>query len=333
MSKIRDIGEFGLINRLAEIFKFDKGIYRSIGDDCAVIKSGRRYLLFTIDALIENIHFDRRYTPPAHLGYKSLAVSLSDIAAMAGDPKGAVVSLAVPPDLELVFILEFAKGMRRCASEYRCPIIGGDISKSTDSIFINTAVIGESLSKPIMRNGARDGDLIAVAGVIGESKAGMMLLQAELKKGKIHSNNPIYRRKFVRSHLKPKPLIEEASRLAKLLKLNSMIDIPDGLSSELNHIAEQSKVKIIIEKNKIPIGKGLKKFCADNRLEAWEFVVKGGEDYALLFSFPKRNYHKLKNYKLKTPITVIGFIEKGEGVYIKDRQEEKILHPNSFTHF
>ena len=334
MRKIKDIGEFGLIEEFAELFPVTGDIKSGIGDDCAVIHRGDKWYLLTTDALIEDVHFDLHYSKPFLLGYKSLAVSLSDIAAMAGKPVAAGVSLGVPSNIELDFVLDFAKGLRRCSKKYHCPIVGGDTVRSPSRIFVNVTVLGESDQEPILRSGAIPGDLVAVAGTIGESMAGSILLLSKSINGKMVISDRAYKEKIVVSHLQPEPLLAEAVALHQALRINSMIDISDGLSSELNHIAKKSKVKIVIEENRIPISKPLREFCREWDQRPVELALAGGEDYALLFTFPKVYQSNISLCKFKAPITIVGEVRSGRGVCIKTKDGIKPLPAaSSFTHF
>lgn len=333
MRKIKDIGEFGLIGEFAKIFPPSPEIPMGIGDDCAVLKNGKDDLLLTTDALIENIHFMMKYTPPRLLGYKSLAVNLSDIAAMAGEPTAAVFTLGAPPETDLHFITEFARGMQSCARKYGCSLVGGDTTRSEEKIFINIAVIGRCRGKPVYRSGARPGDLVAVAGWLGESTAGLEYLLSISRKRKLKPGNPIFKKRLVRAHLKPEPLLNEALRLKERLKVNSMIDISDGLSSELNHISKNSAVRVMVDADKIPLSAALKRHCGKKGQNALDMAVAGGEDYSLLFTFAERYANELPGLKLDVPVTVIGRVEKGKNVFMRSGMTVLRLPPRSYSHF
>jgi len=333
MQKLCDIGEFGLIGRLAKLFPGGKDVISGIGDDCAVIKHLGRCLLFTTDALIEDVHFDLRYTPPVLLGYKSLAINLSDIAAMAGKPLAAVVTLGAPPETKVDFILDFARGLRTCASKYKCPIVGGDTVKSMKGIIINVAVVGECTGDPVLRSRAKPGEFVAIAGALGESLAGLNLLRIKARKAKLESGDKIYRQKIVRAHLKPEPLLKDALALKSALRITSMIDVSDGLSSELNHISRESGVKILVDADKIPLSKQLRKFCRETGENPLEMALIGGEDYALLFTFPKSRRARLGRVPARAQLTVIGEVQRGKGVFLKKAGKVNQLSARSFAHF
>ncbi|MBD3169337.1 MAG: thiamine-phosphate kinase [candidate division Zixibacteria bacterium] len=333
MAKISDIGEFGLIGRFEKLFKVPGNITRGIGDDCAVIKENGSYLILTADALVEDVHFKLEYTPPRMLGYKSLAVNLSDLAAMASEPTAAIVTLAAPRDTDSDFVMEFARGMNECARKYDCPVIGGDTTGSKKHIFINVAVIGETKTEPVMRSGAGEGDLIAVAGNIGESSAGLELLIENAKGRKLSWGDKIFKKRLARAHLKPEPMVKEALEIRKVLKPTSMIDISDGLSSELNHISRASGVKLVIDSGKVPIGRSLSDFCRDRSIDPQQIAIKGGEDYALLFTFKKKQVDKIRSLKLNAPVNVIGEVSRGRGVYMRRDNKLEKLTSRSYTHF
>lgn len=311
--------EFKLIDRIKKITETkDKNIVTGIGDDTAVLKKGsNKYLLFTCDCLVENIHFPLNYTPPKDLGWKALAVNVSDISAMGGLPTYAIVSLILNEKIDEEWIDELYKGFKEFIKEYPLSVVGGNISRSNSSIVIDIAMLGEvEKNKFVKRSGAKVGDLIVVTGTLGDSKAGMETLK------KRHRNLSLCKR-----HLHPTPRLKEIKNIVSRVNLNSMIDISDGLTQDLSHILEASNVSATIDKAKIPLSPQLKEFAGN---KAINFALEGGEDYEMLFTLSKKEAKKLPPKIGETKLTVIGEIKKGNSKIFLDGKEIK---PKGFNHF
>jgi len=317
--KIKDIGgEFGLIERINKSIKlFSKDVVAGIGDDAAVLKHDKNnYLLFTTDMLVENDHFSLKYSTPMQVGMKAIEQNASDIAAMGGIPKFAVISIALPNDIDAEFVGGLYKGINKKAKEYRINIVGGNISHSRE-IVINVALIGFVEKKNLaLRSGAEIGDLIFCSGDAGKSTAGLELLRHN-KKGK-----------SIKPHLEPKSRLDLARKLVKI-GINSMIDVSDGIASEVKHICDESKVGAVIYADKIPISKNT---IIDSRKvgkDAVDFALYGGEDFELVFTASK---NKLKQLK-KLDIKVIGeIVDKKFGIkLIRNNKKQNI--ESGFDHF
>ncbi len=242
--KITQLGEFGLIDLIHKrVISKDKRVVVNLGDDGAVIKpySGR-LLILTTDTLVEGIHFDLNYCSFEEVGWKAMVANLSDIAAMGGLPRYALVTVGLPKSIQIEDVLSIYKGASRIGREHDCKIIGGDTILVPDNLFVSIALLGEVEKKFLLtRSGAKRGDLICVTGKLGEAQAGLEFLK---KYGR-------QKLSWVRKHLRPSPRIREARILVSNLKINSMIDISDGLSSELFHLSETNKLGVIIYENKI----------------------------------------------------------------------------------
>src|SRR3989338_6714755 len=241
---INKIGEFGLIDIIKKGIKiFSKEVVMGIGDDCAVLEyDKKKYMLFTTDMLVENDHFSLKYSSAEQVGMKVVEQNVSDIAAMGGVPKYAVVSLALPNDANVEFVEGLYNGINRKASKYKIDIVGGNITHSRE-IVINVALIGFVEKKYLaLRSGAKIGDYIFCSGDVGKSTAGLELLRHG-KKGK--SINP---------HLEPKSRLDLARILVKI-GISSMIDVSDGVASEVRHICDEAKVGALIYADKLPISK------------------------------------------------------------------------------
>lgn len=303
--RLSALGETGLIDRLAKNFNPGRDIIKGIGDDCAVIRiSKRKYLLITIDMLLEDIDFRLKEATPYQIGWKSLACGLSDIAAMGGIAKYAVVSLGLPRRLSVESVDEIYRGIKTLAKRFGIEIIGGD-TNSSHKLVIDVAVLGfVEPGKLKLRSGARPGDIICVTGSLGGS----------------------YKSK---RHLTFIPRLKEARCLATNLKTSSMIDISDGLSTDLNHIAKESGVGACVYEELIPVSRDAKGINA---------ALNEGEDFELLFTMPLCEARRLAGKNLcagGVKITRIGEMLDGRaGVKIIGRDgRAKDLKPKGFSHF
>lgn len=321
-TELSSLGEFGLINQIAEHIQLkNASSVKGIGDDAAVINNAKHTLVST-DMLIEGIHFDLTYCPLKHLGYKAVVVNLSDIYAMNGMPRQITVSLALSNRFSLEAVEELYEGMRLACEKYEVDIVGGDTSSSNLGFIISITAIGEApLEDIVYRNTAREKDLICVSGDLGAAYLGLQLLEREkrifLENSKIQpdlaSNDYILERQ-----LKPEARKDIIKKLKELnIKPTSMIDISDGLSSEILHICQSSNVGCNIYEDKIPIDQTAYQTARDFNLDPTVCALSGGEDYELLFTVKLSDYDKIKQY---LDISVIGHItEKAEGVNLIDK--------------
>ena len=329
-----DLGEFGLIDRIAGFFDTENSdINIGIGDDAAAIRKGEGILtLTTSDMLLEGIHFDLSYISPGQLGEKALAVNISDIAAMGGTPRFFMLSIALPKDTEVDFIDNFSKGAALAAKRFSITLIGGDTVASDEKILISITLIGEVPEKEALcRNGAKPGDQIFVSGTIGDSAAGLRLL----KKGINVESNSIETRELFKKHLTPSPRVDVARYISKNHLATSMIDISDGLLKDLGHICEASKVQGKVWLNRIPLSSSYIKAAKDYNFGI-NPALAGGEDYELLFTIPMERVEELdkleKNFDCT--LTHIGEICLGDGVLLYDH-ENNIVDPEmtGYDHF
>ncbi len=316
--KLNQIGEFGLIELIKKkIRNKSKKIVKGIGDDSAVIDFEKNnYLLFTTDALVENVHFSTKYFSPKQIGMKSIEQNASDIAAMGGLPKYALFSIFAPKNIEVDFIDKLYDGIISKCDKYNLDILGGNISNSTE-IIVNMSLIGLVGKKYLaLRSGAKIGDLIFCTGTVGKSAAGLELLKKNLKG------------KSIKHHLEPRCRLDLARKLVKI-GINSMIDISDGLASEISHICKESKVGAIIHSDPIPISKATIEDSKKIKKNPIDLALYGGEDYELVFTASRDKLHNLK----KLDIRPIGEIvdEKYEIRLIKDRKKMKLK--KGFDHF
>jgi thiamine-monophosphate kinase len=299
---LADIGEFGLIHRIAPQFiKPLSGESLGIGDDCAVVPLiGDPCLLVTTDMLIEDIHFLRNSIGPRELGHKSLAVNLSDIAAMGGNPEYALVSLALPLDTDVQSVTEMYSGMLEMASRYGVAIAGGNVS-SAPQVMLSITVMGTSMGPLLTRSAALPGDMVAVTGWLGSSAAGLGVLKGDVRVSEEAAQV------LKTAHLRPRPRVAEAQTLVRS-GIRTAIDISDGLLSDLQRICEASQVRATIQLDRLPIHESVEKaFGADSA----RLALSGGEDYELLFTASSDLVERVKA-ELGISVTVVGEIASGD---------------------
>lgn len=304
--KITD--EFKLINKLTKGFKDYHNLVVGIGDDTAVIKNGKnKYLLLTCDALAEGSHFSSEWSAPEQIGIKAAEVNASDIAATGGRPTLMLVSLAITKNTPEEWAIGVYKGIKKICNKYKITLVGGDTIHSA-SRMISIAMLGEA-KKPILRSGARAGDLICVTGVVGGSNAGLRLLQ----QGKNISSL------LKKKHLTPRARLDVSAQIARYA--HSMIDVSDGVASEINHICKESKKGAVVCAEKIPL-------CAGANLSDG---LSGGEDYELLFTIFSKDVNKLKNNDVD--FSVIGeIVSQNKGVILMEGNK-KINMPDGYNQF
>ena len=317
-TQISELGEFGLIEHLTKSIKIKNGTtIKGIGDDAAVLDYNNKKILVTTDLLVEGIHFNLIYTPLKHLGYKAVAVNLSDICAMNGVPRQITVSIAISKKFTVEAIEELYEGIRLACEKYGIDLIGGDTSSSLTGLLISVTAIGEANEMDIVyRSGAKVNDLICVSGDLGAAYMGLQLLERE--KYMFTENSKIQpdfsgHEYILERQLKPEPRIDIITKLKEInVKPTSMIDISDGLSSELMHICKNSNVGCKIYSEKIPIDITTCNMANEFNIAPEIAALNGGEDYELLFTVSLKDYEKIKNLK---EISVIGnIIDESDGM-------------------
>lgn len=300
-----------------------------IGDDCAVLpKDSKTDLVITADLLVEDIDFRLDWTTPEFLGHKTLAVSLSDVAAMGAKPVWAMLSIGVPARVwKTDFLEKFYDGWLALAKKFDVELVGGDISRTPDKIVIDSVAAGEvKKNKAILRSGAKAGDLIFVTGKLGGAAAGLKLLENKIR---YDAAAKIWQKNLLLKQLQPLPQIYAALDLSQDNAATSMIDLSDGLSGDLFHICRESKVGARIYADRIAFHKNLQNI-ANSFDEKLDFALNGGEDFELLFTVnPKRNLH-LENKHFFRVGEITPNVETIE-IIINDKTE--ILHPKGFRHF
>ena len=327
-TSLSELGEFKLIEHLTNQVKIHhKSTVKGIGDDCAVIESTNQQTLVTTDLLVEGVHFDLSYMPLKHLGYKAVMVNLSDVYAMNGMAKQITVSIAVSNRFPLEALEELYAGIHFACDTYKVDLIGGDTTSSTKGLLISITAIGVADKKDIVyRNGAKPNDLLVVTGDLGAAYLGLQVLEREKQVFEVNPNaqpeleNYTY---LVERQLKP----EARKDIVKLLKElevtpTAMIDISDGLSSEILHICKQSKVGCNLYEGKIPLDQQVITTCEEFNMDSTTVALSGGEDYELLFTISQEDFPKIK---ANPNLTVIGHItEENEGANLITRGNQKV---------
>lgn len=327
-TSLDQLGEFGLIEHLTQNVKISQpSTLKGIGDDAAVLDFKDSKVLVSTDLLIEGVHFDLSYVPLKHLGYKSIVVNLSDICAMNAKPTQVTVSIAVSNRFPLEALEELYDGMKLACELYNVDLIGGDTTSSQKGLIISVTALGVAAEEEIAyRNGAKQQDLLVVTGDIGAAYMGLQILEREKEVFKVNPNNQPDLENYtylIERQLKPEARHDVRELLKKLeVKPSSMIDISDGLSSEILHICKQSNVGCNLYEDKLPLDPQLIATCEEFKLDSTTIAINGGEDYELLFTIALEDFPKIKG---NPNFTVIGHItQPSEGVHLITRANEKI---------
>ena len=327
-TSLSELGEFGLIKHLTQYFKVQQATtVKGIGDDCAVITSDDKETLITTDLLIEGVHFDLSYMPLKHLGYKSVMVNLSDVYAMNAEATQITVSIAVSNRFPLEALEELYSGIQLACDMYNVDLVGGDTTSSTKGMLISVTAIGKANKEDIVyRNGAKATDLIVVSGDLGGAYLGLQVLEREKEVFKVNPQSQPDLDSYnyiIERQLKPESRRDVAGLLKELeVKATSMIDISDGLSSEIMHICSQSKVGCKLYEEKLPLDPQVISTCEEFNLDSTMVALSGGEDYELLFTVSINDFDKIKG---NPNFTIIGHItEENEGMNLVTRANQEI---------
>lgn len=322
-TEISSLGEFGLIDHLTRNNETrNAGTLLSVGDDAAVIDHFGKQTVISTDMLVEGIHFDLMYTPLKHLGYKSVAVNVSDICAMNATPTHITMSIGISNRFSVEALTEFYEGVYAACEKYNVDLVGGDTTSSDKGLIISVTAIGEvAPDKYITRSGAKKGDLVCVTGTLGAAFLGLQLLEREKKiflespgvqpdlQDKAHTVGRI---------LKPEARVDIVTRLSELgITPTAMIDISDGLSSELLHICKQSELGCVLYEEKIPIHDESREVAYEFQIDPTMCALNGGEDYELLFTVSQDDYEKINGL---ADIYIVGYMaeaEKGKKLHTK----------------
>ena len=327
-TEISTLGEFGLIESLTKDFKVkNASTLRGVGDDCAVIDYDGKHTLVTTDLLLEGIHFDLTYTPLKHLGYKAVAVNLSDVYAMNGTPRQVTVSLGISKRFTVEHINELYAGIYTACEKYGVDLVGGDTSASVTGLLISITCIGEAAGDEIVyRNGARDTDLVCVSGDLGAAYMGLQLLERErvASAGQKDFQPDFAGREYLlERQLKPEPRADVIAEMRQLgIRPTAMMDVSDGLSSELLHICKDSGVGCRVYEDRIPIDYQTAVMAEELNMNLVTAAMNGGEDYELLFTVPLTQHEKVEQMKTAR---LIGRITKPElGAFMVTRDDNEL---------
>ena len=335
LTSLEDLGEFGLIDRLAkDTTPVNDSTVKAIGDDAAVIDN-KNHTIVSTDMLVEGIHFDLTYTALKHLGYKAVVVNLSDIYAMNATPKQITVAISISNRYTLEAIDELYEGIKLACKKYNVDLVGGDTTSSVTGMTICITAIGEAPKEKITyRSGAKKNDILCISGDIGGAYMGLQLLKREKEVFNVSGDQPDFTgyEYILERQLKPEPRKDVIDTLNEAGVIpTSMIDISDGLSSELLHICKNSNVGCKLFEDKVPVSDEVIEMAKELNLEPTTCAINGGEDYELLFTIDIRDYEKLKD---KANIVPIGHItDKDDGKYLVVRDGSFIeLRAQGWTH-
>ena len=317
-TNISELGEFGLIDRLTKNVKIkNKTTIKGVGDDAAILEYGEKQIVVSSDLLTEGVHFNLMYVPLKHLGYKAVIVNLSDICAMNAVPKQIVVNIALSGKFSVEAVEELYSGIHLACEKYGVDLVGGDTTSSLTGLTISITVLGEvEKENVVLRSGAKPTELLCVTGDLGGAYMGLQLLERENEVFKVNENMQPQLSGFdyiLERQLKPEARIDIISAFKKLdIKPTSMIDISDGLSSEIHHLCKNSNLGCNIYEDKIPLDFQTKKMAEEMNINPLVAALNGGEDYELLFTLALSDYDKIKN---DADFTIIGHMtEAKDGV-------------------
>jgi len=324
---IEQLGEFGLIDHITKSFDIqNSGTVKAIGDDAAVLKF-ENHTVVTTDMLVEGIHFDLSYVPLMHLGYKSIMVNLSDVYAMNAIATQVTVSIAISNRFPVEAVEELYEGIALACKNYGVDLVGGDTTASNSGLIISVTALGEQeKDKVVYRSGASDGDLLVVSGDVGAAYMGLQILEREKAVFKANPNSQPDIEAY--SYLIERQLKPEARKdIPKLLEEldvmpTSMIDVSDGLSSEMIHLCKQSNVGMKLYEDKIPLDPTVISACEEFDLDSTTVALSGGEDYELLFTIKQEDFPKIK---ANPSLSIIGHVlPQSDGIHLVTRGGEQI---------
>lgn len=327
-TNIAQLGEFGLIDHLTKQFEITQPTtIKGIGDDAAVLDFKDKKTVVSTDLLIEGVHFDLAYMPLKHLGYKAVAANVSDICAMNAKPTQITVSIAVSNRFPLEALEELFSGIAIAAKTYGIDVIGGDTTSSQKGLILSITAIGEANEDEIVyRSGAGETDLLVVSGDIGAAYMGLQVLEREKQVFLVNPNNQPDLDNYtylIERQLKPEARVDVRDLLEKLeIKPTSMIDISDGLSSEIIHLCKQSEVGCNLYEDKLPLDPQFINVCEEFNIDSTTVAINGGEDYELLFTIKMEDFDKIKG---NPNFSIIGHMtQQSEGIHLVTRANTKI---------
>lgn len=336
--KLFQVGERKIIEHIRRRFAQEgQRLFTGIGDDTAVLKAstlgpaGTKDLLWTTDVLVEGVDFDLRYCSFHQVGFKAMAANLSDIAAMGGVPRFYLVTLGLSGDITLDQLDQLYEGMTDLARDYKVRLIGGDTSATRGGLFVGITVLGEvEKGRALVRSGARIGDHIFVTGTLGDAAAGLELAKTQALLA--HTFLPLLQQQFY-----PIPRIEEGRLFSTHRTASAMIDLSDGLASDLRHICEESRVGAVVEAKAIPLSNALVEYAREVRKDPLRYALTGGEDFELLFTVPEERVSPLMRLgrQKRLRLSRIGKImPRASGIKLKDDRGRLVPFPTrGYEHF
>jgi thiamine-monophosphate kinase len=306
------LGEFGLIERFTRLLSAHPDVVVGVGDDCAVLRCGGSHWLVSCDASLEGVHFRRESAAPEAIGWKAMASALSDIAAMGGKARFALVTLACPPDTDVAWLDALFQGLSAAAASCGAVIVGGDTTRSASGVVLDVTVIGEPLGgRWLTRAGARAGDAVAVTGYPGRSAAGLLALEYS-------HDAPV----LIEAHLHPVPRFAEGQWLAEQTGAHALIDMSDGLLQDAGHVAEAAGLGLDIDPGRLPMARELEKARAWLPGDPAALILGGGEDYELIVALERDAAPALCaefERRFGLPLTIVGTFEEAGGVRVGGR--------------
>ena len=327
-TNLSELGEFGLIEHLTKDFKIKlPSTIKGVGDDAAVLNFDGKETLLSTDLLIEGVHFDLAYMPLKHLGYKAVIVNLSDIYAMNATATQVTISIAVSNRFPVEALEEFYAGVNLAAKIYNVDVIGGDTTSSTSGFMISVTAIGYAEKEKIAyRSGGKPNDLLVVTGDLGAAYMGLQVLEREKEVFKANPNSQPDLDQYtylIERQLKPEARKDIPGMLQELgIQPTSMIDISDGLSSEIIHLCKSSKTGMNLFEDKIPLDPAVISVCEEFEIDSTTIALSGGEDYELLFTIPQSDFDKIKG---NPNMSIIGHMtEESEGIHLITRANQKL---------
>lgn len=337
-TELSSLGEFGLIDKLQQFVHLNNtDTIKGIGDDAAVIDCGDHVRLISTDMMVEGIHFDLSYMPLKHLGYKAVATNVSDIAAMNGKPTQLTVSIAISNKFSVEAIEELYRGIEAACEAYQVDLVGGDTTSSQSGLIISITVIGMASKEDVVyRSTAKDKDIICVTGDLGGAYMGLQLLEREKQ---VFLANPDAQPQLedkeyvVQRQLKPEARMDFIHELKNLgVRPTAMIDISDGLASELMHLCKASKLGARIFEDKLPIDSQTEQVANEFNISTNTCMLNGGEDYELLFTIAQEDFAKLRNHP---DVTTIGYMENiNKGICLVSNGQQLVpLTAQGWNHF
>lgn len=326
--ELRELGEFGLIGRFRRHAVSGGRVELGIGDDAAVIRMSGDRLVWTVDTLVDGTHFRLGAIDPVDLGYKSLAVNVSDIAAMGARPVAALLALVVPKDSPVDFLDSFWEGLSECARRYECAVAGGDTT-SGPVLTITVTVAGEAGTRIVTRSGAKPGELVCVTGTLGGSAAGLAVIEAG-----VSSTDEAPVRRAIRAHVRPDARVT-FGRAAAEHGATAMIDVSDGLVADLGHICEESGVGMGVDVDAVPLPEGLGLLGKELGRDPLDWALYGGEDYELAMTVPRNRVEALRMSVEESGgvFSVIGTVTEGREVRLTGEGPRRSIDRRGWDHF